>query len=712
MATKQKVYEVYCDESGTFRTVDIHVICPLIIEDNAIGQEAMTSVWKQVFPEGSWETFHATELKTTIVRKVLARMLSPLFHRDGVSAACIFHQNKRDYGFDFYFGLLFEFFLRYANIILEKENRYTGAGNHVVANLKIYIAERGPIDILKFQKSLQTSLNRQVAAYHQEHRLPLDNFCFQVFAYVMPALRNPFIQVSDLLSYVARAWLNGFREFSPEAFQFLKTMKKMDASREILNMDLIEVLSGKNRGDNVINLVINRKVVTAAPAAPAKADFIQMLLAGLPQWVQETGDSRDKRVAGLVEKLMRHDHIHQMAETEQIRLAADTMISRTREFSEGAFLVQFLQRYIESARAAASGPLPAFLNRLEVQAAVLYMGVNNHLGHFSMNDACVNAAKLVADTLRRDPAFWPLVCDFYNNMAVSLHNVFDFSQATQLLHGLVEYLETKLKDPFTGSAVKCYEVGALFGSYAQTLVFDAHCSFFRSQNKGALGQVMDMAAHYSCLAMEHFDDPADRERQITYQIHFNLQGYILTGDKTYLEKSAALLKSDGKTEAAFEAFITACPERSMLNPSYRVSACLKHAYLSKERHPEIPKLTDTVLKYCDRLPPYHPVEQVLAYLTMIETRTERRKHLRAGLEHLKFPPNIVNTIQRIMQLQVAFNLKEPISLAEIRKVTDSLTPDIEPQWRQYGLLQVLQEYTGAPDRWHVGPMEVLPFNYC
>jgi CHASE3 domain sensor protein len=672
----------------------------------------MTHIWMQSFPEGSWESFHSTELKTTTVRKVFARMISPLFQRDKVSAACIFHQNKRDYGFDFYPGLLFEFFLKYADIILEKENHYTGAGNHVVANLKIYIAERGPIDTIKFQKSLQTSLNQQVGAYHQKHRLPPDNFCFQVFVYVMPAFGNPFVQVSDMLSYMVRGWLNGFREFSPEVVQFLKTMKKMDASKEMLKIDVIEALNGKNRQDNVINLVINRKIVTTAPAAPAEVDFLRMLLSGLPQWVQETGDSRDKRVAGLVEKLMRRDHIHQMAETDQIRLAANTMISRTREFTEGAFLVHFLQRYIEKARAAASGLLSAFLNRLEVQAAVLYLGVNNHLGHFPLNDACVKAAEAGVDMLRRDPAFWPLICDFYNNMAVSLHNVFDFSQAIQRLHAHIEFLEIRLKDPFTGAAVRCYEIGALFGSYAQTLVFDAHCSFFRSQNTDAFHQLMDAAEYYSCLAMEHFDDPADHERQITYQIHFNLQGYILTGDKAYLEKSAALLKSDGKTEEAFEAFVAACPERSMLNAAYRVSACLKHVYLSGTPHPETPKLTDTVLKNRDRLPPYHPVEQVLAYLTMIETRTERRKHLRAALEHLKFPPNIVNTIQGIMQLQVAFDLKEPISLADIRKVTDSLTPDIEPQWRQYGLLQVLQEYTSAPDRWHVGPMEVLPFNYC
>ena len=87
MTTTQKVYEAYCDESGTFRTVDTHVICPLIIEDNAIGQEAMTSLWNQVFPEGSWETFHATELKITTVQKVFARMLPHLFQRSNISAA-------------------------------------------------------------------------------------------------------------------------------------------------------------------------------------------------------------------------------------------------------------------------------------------------------------------------------------------------------------------------------------------------------------------------------------------------------------------------------------------------------------------------------------------------------------------------------------------------------------------------------------------------
>ncbi len=713
MTTIQKTWEVYCDESGTFRTVDTHVICPLIVQDNAINNETMNGIWKKSFPEGLWETFHATELKLSTIQKVFDRMLSNLFCLKNISARFIFHQNTRDYGFDFYHGMLFEFFLWHAEDILRAENKNRGEGNHVVANVKIYVAERGPINALSFQKSLQSSFNRLVAAHNQERHLPPDNFSFQTFVYTLPVTQSPFIQVSDLLSYVVRAHLNGFQQWSSESLLFLKNLKRTEISDRTLTTDHIVAFNGKNESNEIITLVVNReKSRKASSVVRLEEPFSRMLLGNLSHWIQESEDVRNRRLKELTEKLARLDRMRQMAESDQVLLAAETMVNQTREFTEAAFLIQLLQYYIENARVAEDSSLPSYLNRLEVQTAVLYLGVNNHLGHFPLNDACIRKAEPVAAVLRQDPAFWPLVCDFYNNMAVSLHNIFDFTEATQRLHALIEHLERELKNPFTGSAIKCYEIGALFGSYAQTLAFDAHCSFFRVQNNAAFLQMIDAAEYYSSLAMEHFDDVTDHERQITYQIHFNLQAYILTGEKSFLDKAAALLNSDGKTDEAIHAWITSCPERSMLNPAYRVSAALKYAFLSGKHFPETPDMIAAILKHRDILPNYHPMEQILAYLTMAAKNPEQRKRLREIMSHMKFPPNIVKTIQLIMQLQTAFYLKEPISLIRIQEIVDSLTPNIAPQWGQYGLIQVLQEYTRSPDRWHVGPMEVLPFNYC
>ena len=244
------------------------------------------------------------------------------------------------------------------------------------------------------------------------------------------------------------------------------------------------------------------------------------------------------------------------------------------------------------------------------------------------------------------------------------------------------------------------------------MAFDAHCSFFRTHDTTTLLQVLEEAEYYSHLAMEHFVDPDDHERQITYQTHINLQAYILTGDKKYLETADNLLNSDGRTDKAIDLFIKSCPERSMLNPAYRVSVALKHAFLSQKNHPGTLDLIEIILKNRDILPPYHPMEQIVAYLVMSSDTSGQQKRLKELLAIMKFPPNIVKTIQLIMQLQITFHLHLAIEKKTIQDIADSLTPDIEPQWRSYGLIQVLREYIGAPNRWHVGPMEVLPFNYC
>ena len=714
MTTTHKTYSFYCDESGTFRTIDTHVICPLIIEDEAVGNENMGEIWKKSFPEGNWERFHATDMDKTIVQNVLDRMVLELFNVKNVSAAYIFHQNTLDYNYDFYYGLLYKFFLWFFTVILDSENTKRTIGDRVIVKFNIYLAERGPMNLMTFQKSLQSRFSKMVSEFNKRHHIPTDNFGFNIAIYTLPASQSPFIQVSDLLSYIIRAYLKG-GQMSSDSTTFLKNLKNTEALEIELNTDEFKTLSRKSRSDQVFTMVIKNiestPKQTPSPVVRVEESFSQVFLNSLPNLTRESKTGLVMSLNTHVGKMMQHDRMQQMIETDHIRFVAETMIKKTREFLEGSILIQFLQQYIDGARVA-ENPLSPYLDKLEVQTAVQYLAVNNHQGHFPLNDECVRKAKTTADKLKLDIACWPMVCDFYNNMSVSLHNIFDFSQATQRLHSLIEHLERDLKNPFRGSGIKCYEIGALFGSYAQTLAFDAHCTFFRTQDTMNLQRMLEESEYYSDLAKEHFAEPVDHERQITYQTHFNLQADILTGEKKYLDVADRLLASDGKTEEAIDTFIKTCPERSMMNPAYWVSVALKTAYLSGQKHPKTAAIIEVILKNRDILPPYHPIEQILAYLTLMAEQSDQAKRLRELLGHLNFPPNIVKTIQLIMQLQVAYHLKQPITLLKIQEIANSLTPDIEPQWRNYGLIQVLQEYIKSPNRWHVGPMEVLPFNYC
>jgi len=716
MTTTHKTYAFYCDESGTFRTIDTHVICPLIIEYEAVGNEDMGEIWKKSFPEGNWEKFHATDLEKTIVQSVLDLMISELFNAKNVSAAYIFHRNALDYNYDFYYGMLYKFFLWFFTVILDSENTKRTIGDRVIVKFNIYLAERGPLNLLTFQKSLQSRFSKMASEYNKRHHIPTDNFGFNTAIYTLPASQSPFIQVSDLLSNIVRAYLKGWQMPSGST-SFLDNLKYTEALDTELNTHEFKTLSGRSRSNHVLTMVINTSEMQTVPKqAPSPAvrveeSFSQVLLNSLPNLTRESKTGLDSSLNAHVGKIMQQDRMQQMIETDHIRISAEMMIKTRREFLEGSILIQFLQQYIDRARTA-ENPLAPYLDKLEVQTAVQYLAVNNHQGHFPLNDECVRKAETTADKLKLDIACWPMVCDFYNNMSVSLHNIFDFSQATRRLHSLIEHLERDLKNPFKGSGIKCYEIGALFGSYAQTLAFDAHCTFFRTRDKLNLQRMLEEAEYYSDLAKEHFTEPADHERQITYQTHFLLQAYILTGEKKHLEAADRLLTSDGKTEAAIDAFIDTCPERSMMNPAYRVCAALKTACLSGQNHPKTAKMIEVILKNRDILPPYHPIEQILAYLILMADQPDQAKRLKSLLGHLKFPPNIVKTIQLIMQLQVAYHWKQPITQVNIQEIADSLTPDIKPQWRNYGLIQVLQEYIKSPNRWHVGPMEVLPFNYA
>lgn len=72
MTTTHINYSFYCDESGTFRTVDTHIICPLIIKNEVLRHDDISQIWKTVYPEGGWQDFHATDMDKIVFTPFLS----------------------------------------------------------------------------------------------------------------------------------------------------------------------------------------------------------------------------------------------------------------------------------------------------------------------------------------------------------------------------------------------------------------------------------------------------------------------------------------------------------------------------------------------------------------------------------------------------------------------------------------------------------------
>lgn len=470
--------------------------------------------------------------------------------------------------------------------------------------LKIYLAERGPLNILNFQNMLHQRFRDITGNYKEKWNLSPDRQpAFHAKCYLIPASHSPFIQVSDLLCYMIRGYLNGASMHESMTTwlnivpcQEFEIPGKLKKRRKL--QDLCRQMTGIAVSDPMqvppLPTAPPRPVELPRPSVkprPIRApeDFAQSLLGRVASlWqggTREVDDKElDQKIAPLMDRLMGKESWRLITELEQVRLIAHEKIQVHRQFIEGALLVRCLQKYIEKARAAACVSTSE-LDRLERQCAVLYLAAHNHQGHFCLDDPCIVKAVPIANDLCRDMAHWSLVCDFHNNMAVTRHNVFDFTGAAKDLHPMVEELERRLKNPFQGASLKSYEIGAMFGTYAQTLAFETHCGFFNHGNATLVLNSLSDSEYYSELAREHFVEPKDHERQITYQAHFLLQAYILTENSEKLAAAGELLDRDAETHQAMEAFLSRCPERDCLVPAYRVTVVLKHDYLARRKSP-------------------------------------------------------------------------------------------------------------------------------
>ncbi len=223
---------------------------------------------------------------------------------------------------------------------------------------------------------------------------------------------------------------------------------------------------------------------------------------------------------------------------------------------------------------------------------------------------------------------------------------------------------------------------------------------------------LEDAELYSMMADEHFTEDADRQRQALYRAHFKMQRYILSGDAAALEAAADILDAGDHTAKAVASFLELFPQPAAVVPGFRVQARMKLAYLSGEPSEEAQAVIDCLLANAGNIPAKHPMQQILPYAIMLCQHPDRRRRLQIIFDNLRFPPNIIKLIRDVLALQIIYQDAGVITDKQLQAALDSVPPEIAPQWRAYGLGDVLSACRQPTDHWRIGPMAVLPFNYA
>jgi hypothetical protein len=181
--------EYFCDESGTFRTPDTHVICPLIVENNRLSVQQTINCWQRACPDLSWEKFHGLVDLKKHETAVVSLLLNPLLARRGVRTACVCHQNQLDYQFDFYLGMLVDLIEWDARKALNAGLSAVSAGRvdeNIHHHFRINLAARSQLNLLKIQMELQQRLQTWLTPRLAESGLKPVQIQFECRAYLQP----------------------------------------------------------------------------------------------------------------------------------------------------------------------------------------------------------------------------------------------------------------------------------------------------------------------------------------------------------------------------------------------------------------------------------------------------------------------------------------------------------------------------------------------
>ena len=504
----KRTYSFYCDESGMFTGRDTSVICPLIVVDDALDLDAMLKLWQEIY-DGPWTKFHATDLKKDgkieLMNRVVSNLEELLFSNGGVYAVYAYHQSKVDVRFDFYAAALFHLLKWHAEDILSREISEIAQNMDRKMNIeiKIYIAERALLNLIHLKNLLSERMRNAIGSLVNQYMLQPDQISFHFFPYYLPVSDSPFMQISDVLSNSVRAWLTSGNA-EETAGGFIRGLKRLELSTEMVHgkrmRKMGETLRKNYIGEKLVKKTIVKEIETRIEV-PEKP-WIKLLSAQVRKGTKNAHSFSIGNMSDLFGKYEALSENQRRMNLDALHHEAVETINIGKDREAGFPLVEIFYHMIELERS--KGELSTdFLDYCELDVADLCLTLHNHEGNFLVENPRMQSASRICKKYKQSMAHRLKICRFHNHLAISFQNVFQFEKAADELYPMADYFENDQNDPFGGAGARAYEIGGLFGSYAQSLAFCAHCLFF-TQGKSFL-DVLGVAELYSMLADEHFE---------------------------------------------------------------------------------------------------------------------------------------------------------------------------------------------------------------
>ncbi|MCX7001970.1 MAG: hypothetical protein NTV22_01705 [bacterium] len=669
----------YVDESGNFNEPGIHVLAIVgcLATDTSLSRDV-----DDVFRSFGHDTtsFHATSLVIEERLRILDALTTHLGARIRILVASLDLINTPDY--DPYFPVLAK-----ALELTTKQWRSNPLDDCWPVPIDIHLEHR-------------SRFNNQFFGQHlaERARLPAEGNV----QFTMMNLRkgtHPLMQVADLASNVARSSVIG-NTLLPQGIIRLTipsnyvTGNDARAVHKLLTEGVREVTRVVVNTEHVTHIVRDDRSLSNA-LANELADKLAK---------QQLADEHSKSACftAMNERLSQLSVADWHHEVEKLIQQADTA-AKAREHLLSIVLSELALHSLEHASSTFSQSTMV-VRLLRLQAVSRWLAAHNHLGLFVANADVILSAEREVKDLQADPGNWPAIADLYNFISVAHQNQFDFSTAIERVRPLVEYFEQLRHTPFGSTTPAGNSVAALYASYAQSLFFNAHRTYFAAKGAG-FQQYTDDALVYSEYSESLFDNDTDRRRQPVYRAHGLMQQFMLTGDQHVLAQAGTLLGGLGDTATLMTAFFEK-PADVDGNALYCFEAVLKHAWLSKEplSIPCDKKIIDKVLA---RLPACHPYEQILGYFALLDLSAPAATRL---LSELAWSSSLVKTIAVIFRMQIAWQHSQQISDDMRKELNKSMDADLRTKWQEYGLWNALD---CIADRRYVGlgPLTLLPFNY-
>ena len=699
-----RTYSIFCDESGTFTNSDTHVICPIMLVNKSPESIAkFQKVWDKISPAIPYYRFHAVRLaKTQIGKERFSQLLEGIFSRilnmKDVSAFYVIHRSRTFYGFDFHLGMVLHLVEWRVDRILEaaivEMANSTGIRERIL--IQVYLAARTPFNTRFLERHLQNSLRRKVRCFVRQRNLGPDQISFNIQFFEYPIAENPCLVISDALSYAVRAFC-----IRREAVSV--SVAKKIAALEALRIDAAQLNNMEIR--SLMTCLRSAREAETKIEAECMEETVVDAIAQNRRFKQAAFDPT-------INALMIQPKWYRLANFDKLFESTFAKIRHKRDYEAGGQLVEAMYRLLERERTLDDDVIPeSVLDIREVRVADLHLTVSNHKGFSLIDDPRIIRARELCGKIQYDPSNWGTICSFESHIAVSLQNILYFQRAIDNLEPRVTLLNQQNQNPFIGGGIRAREIGALFGTHAQNIAFNTHCRFFKEGD--AVLSNLDDAVLYSMMAEENFETESDRAQQVIYRAHMKMQKYILTGvNEALVEAADELGVVSGKDRAAIQ-FIEIFPDKAAVIPAYRLAAVMKLAYLQRQPPAWLDRIVDLLFKHEKVVPPLHPLEQVIPYAAMLCKDREICRQLTGLVAGMPYPENIVRTITRVFLLQVAYDSGEGLSARDIDATNAAVPKEILPQWQSYGLDMALARYKNpcAIERWHIGPIEVLPFNY-